>query len=103
MGSRSGWWSWSSEGILRVGTSLDGLLEGERAGDAARGDAGADEEVLEVGRMLAERGFASSLRRHLHESELEYFSVVACLRFGAIKNGGAGMHDLLLAHGAVLN
>ena len=67
-------------------------------GEAALGDAGADADTLVVGRMLAESGFASSLRRHLWTSAFAHEEGVACLRLRAIENGRAGVVDLLFAH-----
>ena len=57
-------------------------------------------DIFEVGRMLAERAFASSFRWQLSVSAVRLFvRRLSALRFGAVENGGRRMHDLLLAHG----
>lgn len=57
-------WLWRSAGILRTGGLWTGLEGLERVGEVAR-VTGAEADMFEFGRMLAERGFASSFRRQL--------------------------------------
>ena len=70
-------WLWRSAGILRTETLWTGLEGLERVGEVAR-VTGAEADMIEVGRMLAERGFASSFRRQLKVSAMGVLDGRSC-------------------------
>ena len=50
---------------------MNGLEGRDAAGDVARGGVGAGLDIAEVGRMVADKGFASSLRWQLRMLALD--------------------------------